>query len=150
MRGGLARYRELGARLWVPQYLVTLAVAQAKAGDREDALAGLTEAPRASDASGERWADAEIHRVTGDILMAAPRPDLVQAETAFRIAIGAAQQQGAKLLEVRAATSLARLWLEQGKPADAHALLAPLHGWFRASADAPDVKDAGALLEALS
>lgn len=150
MRGGLARYRELGARLWVPQYLVTLAVAQAKAGDREEALAALAEASRASDASGERWADAEIHRITGDILMAAPRPDLVRAEAAFRIAIGAAQQHGAKLLEVRAATSLARLWLEQGKADDARALLAPLHGWFRASADAPDVKDAGALLEALS
>jgi predicted ATPase/class 3 adenylate cyclase len=150
MRPGLARYREIGARLWVPQYLVTLAVAQAKAGDGEQALATLAEASEVSDSSGEHWTDAEIHRVIGDILMSAPRPDTARAETEFRTALGIAQQQGAKLLEIRAATSLARLWQRQGNSADAHALLVPLHRWFAAAADMPDVRDAGALLDALS
>ncbi|HEX7968487.1 MAG TPA: AAA family ATPase, partial [Stellaceae bacterium] len=150
MRRGWARYGGLGARLAAPLYLVTLAVAQARAGDGEEALAVLAEASRASDAGDERWIDAEIHRVTGDILLASPRPDLARAETEFCAAIAVAQQQGAKLLELRSATSLARLWREQGKSDDARALLAPIHGWFTEGFDTPDVKDAGALLQALS
>jgi predicted ATPase len=150
MRRGLARYRELGARLWVPQYLVTLAVTEARAGDREGALALLAEASKVSSTGDERWIDAEIHRVTGALLLAAPRPDPAAAEAEFRIAIAIAQQQGAKLLEIRAATSLARLWREQGKSKEALGLLAPVHGWFTAGADTADVKDAGALLDALS
>jgi predicted ATPase/class 3 adenylate cyclase len=150
MRRGVARYRGLGARLATPLYLVTLAAALARAGDGGEALEVLTEASRASDAGNERWIDAEIHRVTGDILLASPRPDAARAETEFCAAIAVAQRQGAKLLEIRSATSLARLWREQGKSNNARALLAPIYGWFTEGFDTPDVREAGALLEALS
>jgi predicted ATPase len=82
--------------------------------------------------------------------LASPRPDAARAETEFCAAIAVAQRQGAKLLEIRSATSLARLWREQGKSNNARALLAPIYGWFTEGFDTPDVREAGALLEALS
>jgi predicted ATPase len=75
---------------------------------------------------------------------------LAQAEAQFQQAIEIARSQSAKFWELRAATSLARLWRDQGKNAEARDLLAPVYGWFSEGFDLPDLKEAKALLEELS
>src|SRR5215472_6671067 len=95
----------------------------------------------------ERWAEPELHRVRGELLRAGHEP--VAAERSFSQAIGIAQQQSAKFWELRAATSLARLWQEQGKRDAARDLLAPTYGWFTEGFDAPVLKKAKALLDEL-
>jgi predicted ATPase len=109
----------------------------------------LREALDRSEATGERWFEAELHRIKGDVLLRAPEVDPGQAEACFRQAITVAQGQQAKLWELRAATSLARLWRDQGKGAQAHDLLAPVYDWFTEGFDTPDLKEARVLLDAL-
>ncbi len=99
--------------------------------------------------SGERFWEAELHRLKGQLLLendAANKPD---AEACFRSAIEIARLQEARSWELRAATSLARLWRGQSKPDDARDLLAPIYDWFTEGFDTPDLKDAKALLNEL-
>ena len=91
--------------------------------------------------------DAEIHRLRGELTGRSPYPDPVRAEDSFHTALAIAREQGTRGYELRAATSLARLWREQGRRADAHELLAPIYGWFTEGFDTPDLKDAKKLLE---
>ena len=77
-------------------------------------------------------------------------PDPAKAEDSFRTALAIAREQGTRGYELRAATSLARLWREQGRRADAHELLAPIYGWFTEGFDTPDLKEAKALLAELT
>jgi predicted ATPase len=93
--------------------------------------------------------EAELHRVKGDLLMGLPRRDPGEAEERFHQAIAVARAQSAKLWELRAATSLAMLWRDQGRRAQAHDLLAPVYGWFTEGFETADLKDASALLKEL-
>jgi predicted ATPase len=99
----------------------------------------------------ERWIEPDLHRVQGELLLAAGgRQGREDAEAAFRRAIEHAEDLNTKAWELRAACSLARLWAEQGKRREAHDLLAPIHGWFTEGIDTRDLKDATALLDALA
>jgi predicted ATPase len=101
-------------------------------------------------ASGERGWDAEIHRLCGELTARLPYPDPAKAEESFRTALAIAREQGTRGYELRAATSLARLWREQGRRGDARELLAPVYDSFTEGFDTPDLKDAAKLLSELA
>jgi len=154
IRGGIALMREGMDAIWAsgmqvqaPYQLAQLAEAYRRMGDMREGLGCIGEAFARAEETGERWYDAELSRLKGDLL-AAERP--ASAEACFRQAITIAQGQQAKLWELRAATSLARLWLDQGRRAEAHDLLAPVYGWFTEGFDTADLKDAKALLDDLA
>jgi predicted ATPase len=111
-------------------------------------LSRLIEAERIIQAAGERWYEAEIHRLRGNLLRATG--DDTNAEASFHRAIMTSQEQSARLFELRASTSLARLWRDQGKRTEARDLLAPIYGWFTEGFDTPDLKEAKALLGELA
>ena len=109
----------------------------------------LAEAARIVETTDERVSEAELlHRVPGDLLNAAG--DRSGAEQHYRQAIAVAERQSAKLFQLRASVSLARLWRDQGKRAEARDLLGPIYNWFTEGFDAPDLKDAKALLDELA
>jgi predicted ATPase len=144
MREGLAAYRATGAEAFVPYQIALLAKACEIAGQIEEALDLLNDALRIIERTGERWLEAELHRHKGELLL---RDDQTEpAEKLFRKALGIAEQQEAKLWELRAAVSLARLCRDQGRPTEARDLLAPVFGWFTEGFDLPDLKEAKALL----
>jgi predicted ATPase len=103
----------------------------------------------AIEASKERWFEAEVNRIAGEIALKSPEPDAVKAESYFEQALAVARAQQAKSWELRAAMSMARLWRDQGKRDAARDLLAPLYGWFTEGFDTLDLKEAKALLNAL-
>ena len=98
----------------------------------------------------EKWCDAEIDRVAGEIALKSPEAGPLKAEEYFERALAVARKQQAKSWELRAAMSLARLWRDQGKPQQARELLGPVYGWFTEGFDTRDLKDAKALLEQLA
>ena len=100
--------------------------------------------------TGERWTDAFLHRIRGEILLKCDPANTAPAEEAFLIAIAIAQKQKARSFELRAAMSMARLWRDQGKREQARKLLAPVYGWFTEGFDTRDLKEAKALLDALA
>ena len=110
--------------------------------------AALDRAAETAAATGECHYQAELHRLRGAVL--AKTGDAAEAASWFQRAIDTARSQQAKSLELRAATSLARLWRDQGKRAEAHDLLAPVYGWFTEGFDTADLKDAKALLDELA
>jgi predicted ATPase len=93
--------------------------------------------------------EPEVHRLMGDLLLRRNPSAPDRAEASYWRAIERARSQEAKSWELRAATSLARLWRDQGKPTEARALLAPIYGWFTEGFDTADLKEAKALLEEL-
>ena len=97
----------------------------------------------------ERWCEAELNRVAGEISLMSPVRNAVRAEAYFESALAVARMQQAKSWELRAAMSLARLWRSQGKVQQARELLAPVYGWFTEGFDTRDLKEAKALLEEL-
>jgi class 3 adenylate cyclase/predicted ATPase len=141
---GLATYRETGARLALPFVLTTLAETYARAGLLEEGLSRLAEAAGVVEITQERWAEAEMHRLRGSILLEMHQP--LSAEDCYRQALAVARRQGAKFWELRAATSLARLWREQGKHAAARDLLSPCYGWFSEGLETPVLRDGRELL----
>jgi class 3 adenylate cyclase/tetratricopeptide (TPR) repeat protein len=146
---GLAELRTVGGVTSTPVLFTWLAQAHATLGQRADAWECLAEAARIVEATDERFAEAELlHRVPGDLLNDAG--DRSAAEQHYRQAIAVAERQSAKLFQLRASTSLARLWRDQGKRAEARDLLAPIYNWFTEGFDAPDLKDAKALLDELT
>jgi predicted ATPase len=98
----------------------------------------------------ERWCEAEVHRIAGEIALRSPEPDAAKAEAYFERALAVARAQQAKSWELRAAMSLARLWSDQGKVRKARELLAPAYGWFTEGFDTRDLKEAKALLDLLA
>jgi predicted ATPase len=98
----------------------------------------------------ERWCEAEVYRMAGEIAMLSSELDTAKAEAHFERALAVARQQQAKSWELRAATSMARLWRDQGKRQQARELLAPVCGWFTEGFDTRDLKEAKALLEELA
>jgi predicted ATPase/class 3 adenylate cyclase len=142
---GLAAYRTTGATLLRPYFLALAAEAHTRGNRRGEALRLLREALTEVDRSGERWFEAELHRLAGELL----RSDQVQAESCFRRAIEVASKQGAKTWELRAVTSLSRLWHEQERRAEALTMLSPIYGWFTEGLNTADLRDARALLNEL-
>jgi predicted ATPase len=98
----------------------------------------------------EKWCEADVHRIAGEITLMLPEPDLARAQSYFDHALASARARQAKAWELRAAMSMARLWRDQGKRQQAHDLLAPIHGWFTEGFDTLDLKQAKALLNELS
>jgi predicted ATPase len=110
----------------------------------------LRAAQAASQARGERFLEAEAARLTGELRLAQEPEHQEAAATCFHQALAVARRQGAKAWELRAATSLARLWQRQGKRDEARQLLAPVYGWFTEGFDTTDLREAKALLDELS
>jgi class 3 adenylate cyclase/predicted ATPase len=150
IRDGLAATEATGARAYTPRFLTLLAEALAFAGKIEEALAALDDALAQAAASGAKGDSAEIHRVRGEFTGRLPYPDPAKAEESFRTALAIARDQGTRGYELRAATSLARLWGEQGRRGEARDLLAPVYGWFTEGFDTADLKDAKRLLDELA
>jgi predicted ATPase len=150
IRDGMAATEATGTRVYTPFDLALLAEALAFAGKIEQALAALDEALAEAAASGERGWDAEIHRLCGELTGRLPYPDPAKAEESFRTALAIAREQGTRDYELRAATSLARLWREQGRQGEARELLAPVYGSFTEGFDTADLKEAKALLDELA
>jgi len=120
-------------------------------GDHADAgLRVLAEALAHVRLTGERFYEAEVHRLEGELRRRQVVPDEPQAEACFQQALTVARRQEARSLELRAAMSLSRLWQHQGKRTAARELLAPIYGWFTEGFDTADLQDAKALLEALA
>jgi predicted ATPase len=150
IRDGLAAAEATGARVYTPLFLALLAEALALAGKIEEGLATLDDALAKADVSGAKGWNAEIHRLRGDLTGRLPHPDPAKAEDSFRTALAIAREQGTRGYELRAATSLARLWGKQGRRTEARDLLAPVYGWFTEGFNTPDLKDAAKLLSELA
>ena len=118
-------------------------------GEPEEGLTVLTEALTRVDTTGERWYESEIYRLKGALLLQQSSDHYAEAESCFHHALEIARHQQAKSFELRTATSLARLWKQQGKRQEAHDLLVPIYGWFTEGFDMADLKDASALLNEL-
>jgi predicted ATPase len=97
---------------------------------------------------GERWVEAELHRLKGELQRVSPAAS-TEAERCFHRALDIARKQSAKLFELRASTSLARLWRDQGRHDDARALLGPAYEWFAEGLGTPDLGAARTLIEEL-
>ena len=148
IESGLEAYRATGAGLFVPYFLALLGTTHGAAGEGAEGQRLLADALDAGRASGERWFEAELYRLKGELSLAGG--DRATAEACFLSAIAFAREQSAKLWELRATTSLARLWADQGKRAEASNLLVPVYDWFTEGFDSPDLRDAKALLDELT
>jgi len=124
----------------MPFHLSHLARAHAELGRFDDAWRCLGEALTAIETTKEQWCEAEVNRIAGEIALMSPEPDTTKAEAYFECALAVARQQQAKSWELRAATSMARLWRDQGKPQQARELLAPVYGWFTEGFDTRDLR----------
>jgi class 3 adenylate cyclase/predicted ATPase len=146
----IAIFRSTGATWLIPAYFSFLASAYAEVGDFDDAWRCITDALTAIEATKERWFEAEVHRVAGDIALMSPRLDAAKAVAYFERALAIARAQNAKSWELRAAMSMARLWRDQDKRTEARDLLAPIYGWFTEGFDTLDLKEAKGLLDELA
>ena len=144
---GLSVLRSTGAVISTPYALVMIAEDHAKLGQPVDGLTCLAEAAQIIETTDDRFAEVELHRLRGDLLNATG--DQAAAKQSYHRAVAVAQRQKAKLFELRAATSLARLWCNQGKRTEARDLLAPIYGWFTEGFDTPVLQAAKALLDQL-
>ena len=147
---GLMVTQNRGAEQYRPYYLALLAESYRMTGQIEEALCALMHALALVDKSGGNWYEADIHRLQGEFLLLQSSNNHTEAESCFQKAIAIAQNQSAKSWELRAATSLAKLWREQGKRHEAYDLLAPIYNWFTEGFDTADLKDAKALLDELA
>ena len=127
-----------------------VAQAHAELGQFENAWRCIGEAMTTVETTKERWFEAEVHRMAGEIALLSPEPDAAKAEAYFERALCVAREQQAKSWELRAAMSMARLWRDQGKRRQARDLLAPVYGWFTEGFDTLDLKQAKALLDELA
>ena len=135
--------------MFLPMWLTHLAAAYANLGQLDGALRCVGEAMSAIETTGERWCEAEVYRMAGEIALLSSELDAAKAEGYFQRALAVARRQQAKSWELRAAMSLARLWRDQGNAQQARELLAPVYSWFTEGFDTRDLKDAKALLEEL-
>jgi predicted ATPase len=148
LRSGSAAYRATGAEMWMPHHIALMAGACEIAGQIEEALILFDEALQIVERTGERWLVAELSRHKGQLLLRQGHSEA--AEELYRKALNIAEEQGAKLWELRAAASLARLRRDQGCHTEARELLAPVYGWFTEGFDTGDLKEAKALLDELA
>jgi predicted ATPase len=165
LRQGLAAWRAMGAETISTWYLAMLAEAYGRTGQAEEGLIALAEALVTVDKNGERFYEAEVYRLKGELSLksrqvedksqtsqgkSGVRSPKSEAEECFLKAIEIARRQQAKSLELRAVMSLSRLWQSQGKNDEARQMLAEIYGWFTEGFDTADLKEAKALLEELS
>jgi class 3 adenylate cyclase/predicted ATPase len=146
---GVTAMRSTGATVKLPIHLGHLARAHADLGHFDDAWRYIGEAMTAVETAKEKWCEAEVQRVAGEIALKSPEPDVAKAQVYFEHALSVARAQQAKSWELRAAMSLARLWRDQGKRQEARNLLAPIYDWFIEGFDTLDLKEAKALLAQL-
>jgi adenylate cyclase len=150
LREGIDTWRATGAELSRTWWLALLAEAYERAGQPEPGLAAVADALEMANKAGERLFEAELHRLRGSLLLECDKTGAVdEAEGCFRQALAVARRQQNRLIELRAATSLARLRGAEGRRAEAYDLLAPVYGWFTEGFDTADLKDAKALLDEL-
>jgi class 3 adenylate cyclase/predicted ATPase len=149
MRAGIRELRSMGTLFSLLSVFAGLADACAGCGAIDEGLAIIEEGLAMMRTGGEHFSLPEIHRIKGKLLLARSTDDTEAAEAAFGEALSVARAQQAKLLELRAAISLARLWGDQGKRQQARELLAPVYGWFTEGFGTLDLKDAKALLDVL-
>jgi predicted ATPase len=150
MNSGIAAFQSTGSTTWMPWQLSFLASAYSELGQFDDAWRCIGEALTAVETTKERWCEAEVHRLAGEIALMSPQADTPKAEAHFERALAVARQQQAKSWELRAAMSMAQLWRDQGKREEARELLAPVYGWFTEGFDTPVLQDAKALLDELA
>jgi predicted ATPase len=150
LRNAIEAQRESGARITESFFMSQLAEALLRVGDVPGAEAALQETFAFVEQSGETFWLADSYRVQGRIALCKHEPDRAQAEACFLQAVDVARGQQARLLELRAATSMARLWFDQGKRDEARDLLAPVYNWFTEGFDTLDLKEAKALLKELA
>jgi predicted ATPase len=144
---GTAAVRKTGQTFNMPFWLPHLARAHAELGQFEEAWRCIGEAMTEAETTKQTWCEAEVHRVAGEIALKSPEPDATKAQAYFERALSVARAQDAKSWELRTATSLARLWHDQGKHQQAQDLLAPIYGWFTEGFDTLDLKEAKAVLD---
>ena len=151
LRAAFEEHGEAGfADLRVSAFLGELAEAVGRAGQIADGLAAIDKAIDHSERTEERWIIAELLRSKGELLLLEGAPGAAAAaEDLFRQALDWARRQGALSLELRAAASIARLWRDQGRPAEGMTLLQPVYDRFTDGFDTADLKAAKALLDAL-
>jgi predicted ATPase len=151
---GIAAIRAAGMELMIPHYLALLAAAYGKAGRIPAGLHTVAEALSIVDKRAERAWEAELYRLRAQLTLQSNGPNreasVKEAEAHFYKALEVARQQGARSWELRASTSLARLWQEQGKRAEARRLLSEVYNWFTEGFNTPDLQDAKALLDDLA
>ena len=149
-RSGLAWQRRMGIGFALGLWHVLFAECLEKGGNTDEALMALEAAVGHFERTGDSGWEPEVHRLIGDLLLRRSPSAPDRAEVSYRRAIERARSQEAKSWELRAATSLARLWRDQGKPAEARDLLAPVYGWFTEGFDTLDLKEAKTLLDELA
>jgi class 3 adenylate cyclase/predicted ATPase len=150
MNSGITAFRSTGSTMLLPLYLSHLTRAYADVGQFDDAWRCIGEAMTAVETTKERWWEAEVRRMAGEIALKSPEPDAAKAETYFEGSLAVAREQQAKSCELRAAMSMSRLWRDQGRPQQARELLAPIYGWFTEGFETLDLKQAKALLNELA
>jgi predicted ATPase len=149
VKNAMVELQSTGCILSTPMLFTWLAEAHVALGQPAEAQKCLVGAARIVETTDERFFEAELlYRVPGDLLNAAG--DRSAAERSYRQAIAVAERQSAKLFQLRASTSLARLWRDQGKRVEARDLLDPIYNWFTEGFDASDLKEAKHLLDALA
>ncbi len=146
MQEGVAALREIGADFLIPTFLASMAEVQERIRRPAEGLSMVSEALAVAEPSGQHYWTAELHRLKGALTREA---DQKSAEASFREAIAIVREQGAKSFELRAATSLSRLWPSQGKATEAHALLSDVYTWFTEGFETADLREARSLLEEL-
>ncbi len=149
MQQGLSELTAIGSGIAAPQILCALASGLRRVGRHGDALSTVRLGLAQAEQQTQHFYDADLHRLRAEILLEMDGNAVDEAEAFFRQALEIAGRQEAKLFELRAATSLARLWQRQGKRGAARDLLAPIYGWFTEGFDTRDLIDAKALLDAL-
>jgi predicted ATPase len=147
---GVTAMRSTGTTMWMPLWVSYLARAHAKLGQFDDAWRCIGDAMTAAETTKERWYQAEVYRVSGEIALLSPDPDAAKAEVCFERALAVSREQQAKSWELRAAMSMARFWRDQGKREQAHACLARIYGSFTEGFDTRDLKEAKTLLHVLA
>jgi predicted ATPase len=147
---GATALRSTGSTMWLPLCLSYLARAHAELGQFSDAWRCMGEATTAMETTKEKWFQAEVNLIAGEIALMSPEPDAAKAAAHFERALVVARQQQAKSWELRAAMSMARLWRDLGRPQQAHEVLAPVYSWFTEGFDTRDLKEAKVLLEELA
>jgi predicted ATPase len=166
IKEGVAAVRAMGNELFVPLYLGAVAQGYMQGGQAEEGLKVIAEALVMVEKNGERWNEAELYRIKGELVLQSgvrgPASEVTnspeskvrgpasEAETCFLKAIEIAQRQQAKSLELRAVMSLARLWQQQDKRTEAHKLLSDVYNWFTEGFDTKDLQEAKALLAELA
>jgi predicted ATPase len=147
---GISEWRSNGSNVFIPLFLTYLARAYSELERFDEARCSIDEAMMAAETTGERWCDADICRMAGDLTLMLPERDTTKAAAHFERAISLAREQAAKSWELRATTSLARLWRDEGQRQQARDLLAAIYAWFTEGFDTLDLREAKTLLSELA